>query len=146
MSERPLHRHFLHYSELPTSQRVLYTAALLVLGTASVIQWHRSELHGSGDLRFYAALQLYAVVVLLLMLALPARYTRSRDWLIVVALYVVAKLLEICDRAIFAFGHFVSGHTLKHLAAAAAGWCILRMLQKRRALSQEVLLTRQTSC
>jgi hypothetical protein len=25
----------------------------------------------------------------------------------------------------------VSGHTLKHLAAAAAGYCILRMLQKR---------------
>ena len=32
MSELPLHRHFLHYSELPLSQRVLYTAALLVLG------------------------------------------------------------------------------------------------------------------
>jgi hypothetical protein len=33
MSEHPLHRHYLHYSELPYSQRVLYTAALLVLGT-----------------------------------------------------------------------------------------------------------------
>jgi hypothetical protein len=32
MSEAPLHRHYLHYSELPYSQRVLYTAALLVLG------------------------------------------------------------------------------------------------------------------
>jgi len=32
MSDLPLHRHFLHYSELPYSQRVLYTAALLVLG------------------------------------------------------------------------------------------------------------------
>lgn len=30
--QEPLHRHFLHYSELPLSQRVLYTAALLVLG------------------------------------------------------------------------------------------------------------------
>jgi hypothetical protein len=28
----PLHRHYLHYSELPFSQRVLYTAALMVLG------------------------------------------------------------------------------------------------------------------
>src|SRR6266498_441424 len=27
-----LHRHYLHYSELPASIRVLYTAALLVLG------------------------------------------------------------------------------------------------------------------
>ena len=32
MSQPPLHRHYLHYSELPYSQRVLYTAALLVLG------------------------------------------------------------------------------------------------------------------
>lgn len=32
MSELPLHRHYLHYSELPLSQRVLYTAALLILG------------------------------------------------------------------------------------------------------------------
>jgi hypothetical protein len=32
MSEMPLHRHYLHYSELPYSQRVLYTAALLILG------------------------------------------------------------------------------------------------------------------
>lgn len=32
MSEAPLHRLFLHYSELPYSQRVLYTATLLVLG------------------------------------------------------------------------------------------------------------------
>lgn len=33
MSKSPLHRHYLHYSELPISQRILYTAALLVLGT-----------------------------------------------------------------------------------------------------------------
>lgn len=32
MSELPLHRQFLHYSELPYSQRVLYTATLLILG------------------------------------------------------------------------------------------------------------------
>jgi hypothetical protein len=33
MSDLPLHRRYVHYSELPYSQRVLYTAALLVLGT-----------------------------------------------------------------------------------------------------------------
>jgi hypothetical protein len=32
MAEAPLHRLFQHYSELPLSQRVLYTATLLVLG------------------------------------------------------------------------------------------------------------------
>src|SRR6185436_13600274 len=34
MSEVPLHRLYLHYSELPYSLRVLYTAVLLVLGLA----------------------------------------------------------------------------------------------------------------
>ncbi|MBI4207038.1 MAG: elongation factor-1 alpha [Betaproteobacteria bacterium] len=32
MSDAPLHRLYLHYSELPYSMRVLYTAALVVLG------------------------------------------------------------------------------------------------------------------
>lgn len=34
LTELPLHRHFMHYSELPISQRILYTSALLVLGMA----------------------------------------------------------------------------------------------------------------
>ena len=34
MSDAPLHKFYLHYSELPFSLRVLYTAALLVLGLA----------------------------------------------------------------------------------------------------------------
>jgi hypothetical protein len=37
MDELPLHRHYLHYSELPYSQRVLYTATLLVIGFAYVL-------------------------------------------------------------------------------------------------------------
>jgi hypothetical protein len=56
--------------------------------------------------------------------------------LVVVGLYVLAKLLETFDRAVFAAGHVVSGHTLKHLAAACAGWWILRMLEKRRPLDR----------
>src|SRR5438045_1495031 len=32
MTDVELHRHYLHFSELPYSLRVLYTAALLVLG------------------------------------------------------------------------------------------------------------------
>ncbi len=108
---------------------------LLVIGIASVAQWHFSEVHGRGDLRFYAAVQVYAGLVLLLMLFLPARYTRTSDLTVVVGFYVLAKLLETFDRSIFsALGHAVSGHTLKHLAGAAAGYWILRMLQKRRPL------------
>jgi len=43
--------------------------------------------------------------------------------------------LETGDRVVFSVGRLVSGHTLKHLAAAAAGYWILRMLRKRTPIS-----------
>ena len=113
---------------------LMFWPALLAIGAASVLQWHWSEQAGRGDLRFYAAVQVYAVLVLLVMLFLPPRYTRSSDWGVVVALYVVAKLLETFDKRVFALGHVVSGHTLKHIAAGLAGFWILRMLMRRRPL------------
>jgi hypothetical protein len=115
---------------LPTGLALL--PILLLIGIASVVQWHISEINGSGDLRFYAALQVYAVLLLLVILLLPPRYTRSADLVVVVGFYVLAKITETADREIFAFGHIVSGHTIKHLAAAAAGLWILWMLEKRR--------------
>jgi hypothetical protein len=105
---------------------------LVLIGLGSVWQWHVSELRGSGDLRFYAAVQFYAVLFLLIMFLVPSTYTRSWDLAIVAGFYVFAKILEALDRPIFKLGHVVSGHTLKHLAAACAGYWILRMLRKRR--------------
>jgi hypothetical protein len=105
---------------------------LLFIGVSSVYHWHRSELRGAGDLRFYAAVQVYSVLFLLIAVLLASPYTRGTDLAIVAGLYAVAKILEALDRPIFELGHIVSGHTLKHLAAAAAGYWILRMLQKRR--------------
>lgn len=105
--------------------------ALQAAGIGSVLVWRAGELQGHGDLRFYAAVQVYAILVLLLMLLFPAKYTRGSDFAVVVGFYVLAKILEETDRQVFALGHIVSGHTLKHLAAAAAGYWILRMLKKR---------------
>jgi len=50
----------------------------------------------------------------------------------VAGLYVLAKICEAADRQIFSLGSFLSGHTLKHLAAGTAGLWILRMLEKRQ--------------
>ena len=107
---------------------------LVLVGMSSVLQWYLSELRGAGDLRFYATVQAYSVLFVLIVLLLPPRYTRSSDLAIVAGFYVLAKVLEILDKPIFELGHIVSGHTLKHLAAATAGYWILRMLQKRRPL------------
>jgi len=111
-------------------------APLLILGAASPIQWYLSELHGQGDLRFYAAVQACAVFMLPLFLVLfPARYTRSSDLAIVAVFYVLAKLLETFDGQVFSICHLVSGHTLKHLAASLSGHFILRMLHLRHPLA-----------
>jgi hypothetical protein len=107
---------------------------MLLIGVGSVYQWHVSELRGAGDLRFYAAVQAYSIVFVLVAALLPASYTRRSDLAIIAGLYAVAKVLETFDRPVFELGHIVSGHTLKHLAAAAAGYWILRMLKKRQAL------------
>lgn len=112
---------------------------LIAFSAASVVQWYWDEVRGHGDLRVYAAVQLYSALVLLLALLLPPKYTRSADFAVVFGFYLLAKIFETADRLIFAHGHIVSGHTLKHLAAAAAGYWILRMLQLREPCHQEFI-------
>jgi hypothetical protein len=108
---------------------------LLLVGVGSVLLWWYSEARGAGDLRPYAAVQLYAVLVLPILLLLPPRYTRSWDFAVVFGFYVLAKVFESADRQIISIDqHTVSGHTLKHLAAGAAGFWILGMLKKREPL------------
>jgi hypothetical protein len=110
---------------------------LTAAGIGSVIQWHSSVEHGAGDLRFFIALQVYAVLALFAALLLPARYTRGSDLSIVAGLYVLAKICETADHQIFSAVHLLSGHTLKHLSAGTAGWWILRMLQKRHPIAYQ---------
>jgi hypothetical protein len=103
----------------------------IAFGAASVVQWYWDELRGHGDLRVYAAVQAYSALALLLALLLPPQYMRSRDLAVVFGFYLLAKIFETADRQIYSLGHVISGHTLKHLAAAAAGFWILRMLRLR---------------
>jgi hypothetical protein len=110
---------------------LLALPVLMLVGLGSVLQWHLSELRGAGDLRLYSAVQAYSVLFLLIALLLPPRYTRGSDLAIIAGIYVLAKVLEFLDKPLFELGHVVSGHTLKHLAAAAAGYWIYRMLRRR---------------
>jgi len=109
---------------------------LLAIGILSVLQWNWSEQAGHGDLRFYAVVQVYAVLVLLLVLFLPTPYSHSSYLGIVVGFYVLAKLLETFDRQVFALRHLISGHTLKHIVAGFAGYWILLMLKRRKGRSE----------
>jgi hypothetical protein len=112
---------------------------LVLLTVASVLQWYYSEWRGHGELRWYAAVQIYSVLLLLIAPILRSKYTRNWDFAVVFALYGLAKIFETFDRRVYSLGQVVSGHTLKHLAAAAAGYWILRMLQNREPLCSEFI-------
>ncbi|MCX7892441.1 MAG: hypothetical protein N2544_08780 [Burkholderiales bacterium] len=108
-------------------------APALLVGAASVIHWIATERAGQGNLVPYGVLQAYAVLVVLAIAVLhPSRYTHGNAIYWAFGAYVAAKVLETFDRELFALGHVVSGHSLKHLAAAASGFIVLAMLIRRR--------------
>jgi hypothetical protein len=108
---------------------------LLLAGVASVFYWHLGESRGAGDLRFYALVQFYPMLVIpLLLWWCPPRYSHGGELAGALGLYGVAKILELLDEPIFAAGWVVSGHTLKHLAAAGSAYWVLRVLVKRREI------------
>lgn len=109
---------------------------LLLLGVGSVLLWYFGERHGAGNLHPYLAVQLYPIVIIpLLLLFLPARYTRGSDYLILLGWYLLAKVLELADRSLYATLGGVGGHPLKHLAAGMGGFLILRMLLLRKPIT-----------
>ena len=140
----PLSLVFTSFCAAVVANRISAKAGLIVLlplatlGLNSVIYWYLSEINKTGDLRLYLMVQAYPVLLTPLVVWLfPARYTRSADLLGVIALYAAAKVGEVFDARIFSLGHLLSGHTLKHLAAAGAVWWLLRMLRRRRPVLRD---------
>jgi hypothetical protein len=110
---------------------------LLWLGFASVFNWHMGERRDAGDLRLYVYVQFYPMVAIpLLMCLFPARYTRTRDVLVALVCYFTAKVLETgpVDHGIYGMSQLVSGHTLKHLAAALGAYWLFHMVKYRRPI------------
>ena len=52
-----------------------------------------------------------------------------RLFLLIVTWYVIAKLLERFDKQVFSAIGFISGHSLKHIAAAVATWYIVQLFR-----------------
>ena len=106
---------------------------LLLVGMGSVVYWIATERAGAGNVMPYGVLQFYSVVMLfVLALLYPSRYTRGNDIYWVFTAYVVAKVLETFDHEILALGNLMSGHSLKHVAAAVGSVLVMRMLWLRR--------------
>ena len=101
---------------------------MCLLGIYSVYYWHQTD-----DLRPYVWIQffpLFFIVVagILFKPEIPyVRYIYAG-----LACYVLSKLFEYFDSVIHNLtAHIISGHTLKHFAAAYAIYCVFLMLQKR---------------
>ena len=80
----------------------------------------------TGDLRPYLLLQAAPIVAVPAMLfTCQARAAEKRAYGWAIGLYVAAKAVELADYAIYAVTP-VSGHTIKHVLAAAAAFAIAR--------------------
>jgi hypothetical protein len=100
---------------------------LVAAGALSVAWWR-----WTGNLWPYMAAQYFSIFLIgWLLLMFPPSYTRSGDLLVVTGLYILAKVAERLDGWIYALTGWISGHTLKHLIAAAAVYWLLRMLRER---------------
>jgi len=103
---------------------------LIAIGIFSLLLWR-----WNGDLRLYGWVQFFpCVALLLLFIFFPPKYTGTSYWLIAAALYALAKLFEFYDSAIYSAGSILSGHTLKHIAAAGACFAVFRYFRERQPI------------
>jgi hypothetical protein len=106
----------------------LLLAPLSVAGAASVVAWRMT-----GDLRAYGLVQFLPTVAVPLLLVMYRDRAAGGPWLwAALTLYALAKVAEAADGALFAAAG-VSGHTIKHVAAAGSVSCVLAMLVRRSA-------------
>lgn len=107
----------------------VFLAAWTAAAIASVFWWP-----ATGDLRPYLLVQA-APLVLVPLWQWRAAAPRARRiaFGLAIALYVAAKIAEALDRQIYAAAAIVSGHTLKHLVAAAAAALIAATVAGRTA-------------
>ncbi|MHB8788440.1 MAG: ceramidase domain-containing protein [Desulfobulbaceae bacterium] len=110
---------------------------LCLTGLLSVLYWIGMEQIGAGDLRPYAIIQFLPMPVILVIVFFWKSATfRVSDVLIIGAGYGLAKVLEILDAQTYQLV-MVSGHSLKHLAAAFSASWLLVVLARRGKTDQD---------
>lgn len=98
--------------------------AALLAAAAAVGWWWLTEQSGRGDLRPYLYVQFLPMLLVALALLMRLRprlpgAVPDRAWWTVLACYAIAKIAEGADLALLDATAIVSGHTVKHLLAAA---------------------------
>jgi hypothetical protein len=114
------------------SDRAGFTGAIVIFVFApfAIVHWQQT-----GNLWLWSVLQGGGLLALLaLAFRRPTQNSVSIQLGWLVGWYVIAKLLELNDQPIFDWtGQVVSGHTLKHLAAALATWPLVKAVCQSRS-------------
>lgn len=115
-----------------TLVRATWLQSALVVGGALGTVWFWAF---RGGLWPYALLQ-FGGIFAVLYLVIRKRVLGVQAWRRILEWYALAKVFEYYDHGIWVLtGHLVSGHTLKHLASAAAGYAILWLAKNSRFIS-----------
>ncbi len=105
---------------------------LVVLGGMSVVYWAYTESINQGDLRFYMVIQFLPMLLIPLILFLYKGNSRYSAYIwMVLAWYVLSKILEFWDQPIYDLTGSVSGHALKHVAAAVGTFFFYLLVRNR---------------
>lgn len=106
---------------------------LLIVGFASVEYWVWTEARGVGDLRPYAIVQFLPMLLIpVVLLSFRPAIGKARYFWWMLLWYALAKFFEFYDGAIFGLGLLISGHSIKHVAAAMTPAVLLYSLAQRR--------------
>jgi hypothetical protein len=105
----------------------------LGLGIISLAYWRTTEALGQGDLRFYGLVQYYPTLAipLICLLFRAQEGLRGRYLYGLFGWYALAKLLEYFDYEVLRLTQgYLSGHNLKHIAAALASYMVLAFINR----------------
>lgn len=109
---------------IATGKRVLLP--LILLGIISIIYWQMTKSKGCEDLRFYALIQFLPIILISVILVLYKSSNQfAKTYWVILGVYIFAKVFEASDEFIFIHFRFISGHSLKHLAASIAPLVLL---------------------
>ena len=107
---------------------------LVALGVISLLVWLRFD-----DLRLYAWVQFFPCIAIPLMFWLfPPKYTGTYLWFVASASMFWPSCSSITTRAIYTALGIISGHTIKHVAAAAACYAIYLAFRTRKPVTAAI--------
>jgi len=117
-----------------TANQLLYP--LVIAGLLSIVFWYWGEQRGQGDLRFYGLVQFMPMLLIpVILITGTSRFASNVYLWAFLGAYAAAKLAEYGDNTIYRLSGVISGHSIKHLLAAAGVWFFVLGLKQRVRIS-----------